>query len=179
MSMTSHSPYARYGTAFFGVEYRVNGIWNNLLSQFYKTGAGNNDFLISPEAYPKPSDTKGLKADLLVSKIVGGTSSFSISTPVLVYEGKGANGDSFPEIMDQLEKWLAEAALLGRFDCWAIGARGSEVAFLVWQGDKIQWLKWDGSKPASVTSQKVYDITNGADSDVVIAMLAYFEAHRL
>ena len=173
------SPYAGYGTAFFSVEYRVNGIWNNLLSQFYKTGAANHDFLISPEAYPKPDDTKGLKADLLVSLLLSGASGFSISMPILVYEGKGANGDSFPDIMDQLEKWLAEAALVSPFDCWAIGARGSEVAFLVWQGEKIQWVKWDGSKPVPVASQKVYDITKDPHWDIVIAMLAYFEGHPL
>ncbi|OAG08423.1 uncharacterized protein CC84DRAFT_1214920 [Paraphaeosphaeria sporulosa] len=173
------SPYANYGTAFFGVEYRVNGLWNNLLSQFYKTGAADKDFIISPEAYPKPDDTKGLKADLLVSSLISKGSGFSISTPMLVYEGKGANGDSFPDIMDQLENWLAEAALLKPFDCWAIGTRGSQVAFLVWQQDTIQWLNWGGSKPIPVSSQKVFDITKDADWNTVVAMLAFFNGNPL
>ncbi|KAF2185434.1 hypothetical protein K469DRAFT_707678 [Zopfia rhizophila CBS 207.26] len=171
------SPYANYGKTFFSVEYRVNGVWNNLLSQFWKTGAGNHDFQISPEAYPKPEDTKGLKADLLISVLVSNGSSFSISTPVLAYEGKGANGDEFPKIFDQLWKWLQEAAELGQFDCWAIGTRGSEVAFLIWQKDVLQWLQWKGNQPTPVFDEFTYDITKNKDWETVLLFLEFFHSH--
>ncbi|KAF2009118.1 hypothetical protein BU24DRAFT_468505 [Aaosphaeria arxii CBS 175.79] len=174
------SPYANYGPAFFSVEYRVNGLWNNLLGQFYKTGAADKDFIISPEAYPKPDDTKALKADILVSLLTSGTSGFSISTPKLVYEGKGAaSRNSFEDIMDQLEKWLAQAARVSPFNCWAIGTIGSKVVFMFWQDDTIQWLDWVNNRPGPVSSPKAYDITIDADWGVVSAMLAYFVGHPL
>lgn len=175
------SPYANYGAAFFVTEYRVNGLWNNLLSQHYRTGSASGDFIISPEAYPKPGDTTGLRADLHVGRLTQDANGFSISTPHLVYEGKGANGDGFQEIMDQLWKWLAEAARPKRFDCWAIGTRGSQVAFLIWQKDVLQWLKWDGKKgePVPISLQKAYDITRDDDWGDVAAMIAYFRGHPL
>src|SRR3954465_8916496 len=126
------SPFAAYGHNFFSVEYRVNGLWLSLISQLFPPGIVAGQYLIQPEAYPQPEDTSGLRADLLVSRLAVDHGAMTLSKPVLLFEGKGSNGDAWDGkkgIDKQLENWLAEAGkgTGNQFNCWVIGARGAEV----------------------------------------------------
>jgi hypothetical protein len=179
------SPFAAYGAGFFSVEYRVNGLWNTLISQRFPQGFVAGSHLISPEAYTRPELTSGLRADLLVNSLAAGVGGMTISTPRLVYEGKGSNGDPWTSdgkngkvsgIDVQLEDWLTSAAQLARFDCWVIGARGSEVKFWHWS-DFLQEKQWDARTGRPVNGGKIYNITNGADWVNVLGMLHYMGAN--
>lgn len=111
---TMASPYANFG-AYWNVECRVNALWNTILHQLF--GPLNNAVgtpVIIPEDYPLPNSTSGRTMDLSVRRLVnpiGAVTPVTVTRPRVVLEGKGANGDSFANIAEQMELWCAEANL--------------------------------------------------------------------
>jgi hypothetical protein len=164
---------------FFDVEWRVNGIWNTILSRKYTpTTYANGGYIISPEAYPKPADTKGLRADLMVAKIQGPETngSWTISQPLFVYEGKGGNvKDSWDSVGDQLAKWCGEAAKVKKFNCWAAAAIGSEVRFHCFKEDAFIDVHFDGVEFRQ--NAETLDLMTAAGYGRVMAALAYAVAY--
>ncbi|RMZ90038.1 hypothetical protein DV736_g2746, partial [Chaetothyriales sp. CBS 134916] len=176
------SPYTAYGAAFWAVEYRVNGVWNTLLHRFWAVGDAIGTHIISPEAYPRPELTRGLMADLLVSTLKAGpgpagAATATLSEPVVVYEGKGSNGDTWDQLEDQLESWCSESARLAPFRAWLIGTRGSMVRFYYW-ADALVSQQWNAARGRPVNGTLTYDIANARQWAIVHAMLLHMSGNR-
>ncbi|KAL2006904.1 hypothetical protein VTN00DRAFT_9572 [Thermoascus crustaceus] len=145
---------------FYDIEHRVNGFWNSVLFKFFKpetiapsgTGPFQSTFYISPEVYPKPKDTSGVRADLVVSKMVYNEETHgAIFTTVLAYEGKGANGDTLTQARSQQEDWFKKAGLKGSSPvCYCITTRGPFVKFYIWEPkygpSTLTPIWWDRTK---------------------------------
>lgn len=81
------SPYQHYDSEFCKAEWRVNGIWNAILTTHFPHGIGVEKWVVAPEAYSTWDETQSLAADLCVAELVGDPDMgvFETSTPVLTY----------------------------------------------------------------------------------------------
>lgn len=170
----AESPFAHYGD-FFKVEYRVNGVWNKILHQYFKPGFGDKDYVVCAETYPIPTNTKGLMMDLTVNKLLHKGGHMTIDFAYLCYEGKGRNGDTWAELETQLLDWFGkiedhdEGGVI--FRSWAIGTRGEKTRFYIYDTEfKLEYklvtqeIKKAGGEWQLVDSnnpEREYDITKG------------------
>ncbi|KAL8853317.1 MAG: hypothetical protein Q9221_001793 [Calogaya cf. arnoldii] len=139
------SPYQHYDDEFCKAEWRVNAIWNAILTTTFPHGINLENWVVAPEAYPTWDETPSLAADLCVAELVGDPDKgvFETSTPVLTYEGKGGNSQrSWPQIQQQILDWCLRGVQNGSpfnapFCCWAIGAMGKYAQSYVFNGANI------------------------------------------
>lgn len=189
---------------FYDIEHRVNGFWNSLLAEFFKpkpiapSGIGpfESTFYISPEVYPKPSDTSGYRADLVVSKMTYNEETHGANfTTVLAYEGKGANGDTLAQARTQQETWFKSAGLRGSSPvCYCVTARGPLVKFYIWEPKYdppgLTPIWWDqakgkllkgapgGNAPQPTTNKdNAYDLSVTEDCQAIKQILTQIQAN--
>jgi hypothetical protein len=99
----------------------------------------NQNAIVCPEAhvyYAIPGAQQWYRADLVVRNLLLNNNILISSRPLIVYEGKGAGGDTWQGVRRQIENWCIQSVLrnsaqdvaVGR-PCWCIGARGKDVRF--------------------------------------------------
>jgi hypothetical protein len=130
---------ANFANNFYDVEWRVKGLWNAVLTQFWLPAPFNAGgwYLISPEAYPNPASTQDHRADLAINGVLApapGAVHATLSSPLLSFEAKGAaDADTFADIMTQIHTWCnAAPQIIAGSPCWCIGAKGQNVKFWVY-----------------------------------------------
>lgn len=143
-------PYqTQFVDGFWNREWRVNGVWNDTLREVARAAGGQ--WQISPEAYPNPTDTQGLMADLLVQQIVANPlGTFSLSVPIILYEGKGkptVGGADWVAVREQLELWCYRQRVNNPDPIWVIGVIGNGIKFWMYSSRSIQY-----NNPANPTN---------------------------
>ncbi|KAK7409411.1 hypothetical protein QQX98_008420 [Neonectria punicea] len=171
------SPYLYFSADFWQVEWRVNGIWNGLLTSYFPNGANQDDYIVSPEVYSTWFNTNGRRADLCITPLLADMDDleYSMSDPVLTYEGKGGNSQrTWPQIGQQILDWCTDGVQNYRsFCCWAIGTKGKFVKFYAFDGvNTLYPLGINGAgqivKDANVVAR---DITSQAGWEFIDTML--------
>lgn len=125
-------------SGFFNIKHHVNGLWNDILHDYFSATPEHRTFTISPEAYSHIIRSSELRADLLVSELVyynDGPESDTELSPVLCYKGQGTGStDGFAAIVEQLINWLegTSAARKSERSLWVIGAKGSRFKVWAW-----------------------------------------------
>ncbi|KAK6331657.1 hypothetical protein TWF718_002205 [Orbilia javanica] len=130
------SPYLHYPDAFWQTEWKVNGVWNGILSTYFPNGVGVDNWIVSPEVYSTWFNTNGVRADLCVLALGADDAELVLSDPILTYEGKGGNTQrNWQQIGQQIEAWCIDGvANYQPFCCWAVGTRGNAVTFYAFDG---------------------------------------------
>jgi hypothetical protein len=135
-----------YDPDFIQREWKVSGLWNSIFTEAIRIHKSRNPHLnqewqISPEAYPNDFDTQSNRADLLVSIVKAENNIWNtVDSPVIVFEakrGKGvpASNNLWRSVRTQLENWCNLAdGIERRFPCWAVGTIGNEVKFWIFTG---------------------------------------------
>ncbi|PSK40120.1 hypothetical protein B9Z65_8060 [Elsinoe australis] len=140
------SPYLHHDDSYWSAEWRVNGVWNAILTSYFPHSTNLEDWIVAPEAYPTYDETQSLAADLCVVGMEADhdNGTYHISTPVLTYEGKGvSSARTWPQIEQQILDWCLRGVQNGNpfggapFCCWAIGTKGKYVKFWAFNGAQL------------------------------------------
>ena len=169
-------------TTYFNAEWRVNGLWNALLSHYYPPMFGTTGFVSCPEAFAGIADTQGFQADLAIRQMTldAGTGTWKMSLPLVVFEGKGGTvSTTWDAIRDQLHTWCNKGDGGLKFNLWAIAAWGSMVTFYYYHHDGannvMQAVAWqNGLVP---NKEQHLDLTKDNDWDAIQNILAYAKAN--
>ncbi|KAF4435184.1 hypothetical protein FACUT_7372 [Fusarium acutatum] len=110
------SPYLHFPDDYWQVEWRVNGIWNGILTYCFPHGITEDNWIVAPEVYSTWFNTNGYRADLCV---------IALET----------NDDQEQQIGQQILNWCTDGVHnYQQFYCWAIGTKGKFVTFYAFDG---------------------------------------------
>ncbi|EIW74790.1 hypothetical protein CONPUDRAFT_159570 [Coniophora puteana RWD-64-598 SS2] len=126
---------------FLKDEGSVNGVWNAILQQCYPTGT-DVKYLVNPELRIQEDS----RPDLLVRSFTY-TGNTATAIPVLVFEGKGSDGEDWLRIESQLSTYMGKLPLAESQKCWAIGAKGKEMKLWRYYKANGDFLPWKINTP--------------------------------
>ncbi|KAF5530651.1 hypothetical protein FMEXI_13426 [Fusarium mexicanum] len=133
----ANSPYIHFPDDYWQVEWRVNGIWNGILTYCFPHGVTEDNWIVAPEVYSTWFNTNGYRADLCVIALeTDDDHEYRLSDPIVTYEGKGGNSTkNWQQIGQQILNWCMDGVQNYQpFYCWAIGTKGKFVKFYAFDG---------------------------------------------
>lgn len=182
LSVSNIRSLAQYGTAYWGDEASVNGVWVGLLAKAFP---GSDGFVLQPEGQGEGSKKRN---DILVRKITNFQT--GAQDAYLVFEGKSSKGDTLDQAAKQLLEFVkASPKLSGVKRLWGIVARGTEFRLIFYLNGVEHKLKLpkpvstnpDSGKPSSGAPSPDYTLAKAHDEpgsvESVELFLAYAKTH--